>query len=430
MKRIRTSFFVFLFFVVLIITSVPIVNVSAGTTTDGFEFTVSSGRATITGYKGKAKSVIIPTKIDNNTVTAIGSEAFSECRTMVNVSIPDTITSIGDWAFYGCTALESVYIPMYVTDIGQGVFARCDSLAGIYVDSYNPTYDSRNDCNAVIETYSDTLIAGCKVSTVPSGTDKIDTYAFYGCKGLARINFPYGVTEISSNAFYACEGLTSLDFPDSVVTIDEGAFDSCIELKSVSIPESVTYIGRWVFSQCPELQAITVDKNNPQYDSRDNCNGIIRTSDDTLISGCKSTKIPDTVTTIGDGAFYGCSKLKSLTIPESVTYIGEDVFYDCLSLKNIYYKSIEENWKKITIDSTNNLKGVSVTYEEPVPSTEATEPETEVTETSSPEQEEKTKESDDVSLVKLFVGFGLVALIVICIVVMWFVIIKKLRNKE
>lgn len=121
-----------------------------------------------------------------------------------------------------------------------------------------------------------------------------------------------------------------------VTSIGVKAFFGSKALTSVTIPNSVTYIGENApFQYCPELISIKVESGNTKYDSRDNCNAIIETSSNTLIGGCKKTFIPNSVTSIGDYAFYGCSGLTSVTIPNSVTSIGERAFYDCSGLATI-----------------------------------------------------------------------------------------------
>ena len=292
-------------------------------------------------------SITIP-----NSVTSIGDYAFSECYRLTSITIPNSVTSIGDYAFYGCSGLTSITIPNSVTSIGDYAFSGCSGLTSI---------------------------------TIPNSVTSIGDYAFYGCSGLTSITIGNSVTSIGDYAFSECYSLTSVTignsvtsigdyaFPDSKwydnqpdglfyagkvlycykgtmpsntkIDIKEGttqirgyAFQGCKGLTSVTIPNSVTNIGERVFSGCSSLASIIVDKGNPYYDSRDNCNAIIETKSNTLISGCKNTIIPNSVTSIGESAFYNCSGLTSITVPESVSSIGYYAF-DGVKLRNIVVKA-------------------------------------------------------------------------------------------
>ncbi len=298
-------------------------------------------------------SVTIP-----NSVTSIGDNAFGGCSGLTSVNIPNSVTSIGYSAFIGCSGLTSVTIPNGVTSIGYGAFSRCSGRISIKVESSNGVYDSRNNCNAIIETSSNTLISGCKNTIIPNSVTSIGNYAFEGCSGLTSITIPNSVTSIGHYAFDGCSGLTSITIPNSVTSIGSSAFSGCCGLTSITIPNSVTSIGSSTFYRCSGLTSITipnsvtsigggafsscsgltsikVESGNSVYDSRNNCNAIIETSSNTLISGCKNTIIPNSVTSIGKSAFYGCSGLTSITIPNSVTSIGNDAFWGCKGLEEV-----------------------------------------------------------------------------------------------
>ena len=222
-------------------------------------------------------------------VTTIGDDAFWCCTGLTSINIPSSVTAIGHGAFSGCTGLTSVSIPASVTTIGNYAFAGCEGLASIKVEAGNIAYDSRENCNAIIETASNTLVAGCMNTTVPNS-----------------------VTAIGRSAFYGCTGLTSL-----------------------TIPASVTSIGEYAFSDCSGLASIKVEAGNTAFDSRENCNAIIETASNRLVAGCMNTTIPNSVTTIEFGAFSGCSGLTSISIPSSVTTIGDFAFKNCTGLKSI-----------------------------------------------------------------------------------------------
>ena len=291
-------------------------------------------------------------------VTSIGRFAFSGCKGLTSITIPDSVTIIDGFAFGWCSGLTNVTIGNGVTSIGERVFEGCTGLTNIVVDSANTVYDSRDNCNAIINTSTNELVVGCKSTVIPNtvtsigeqsfyncssltsiiipnSVTSIDRKAFYQCTGLTSVTIPNSVTSIGNQAFISCSGLTSVTIGNSVTSIGSSAFNSCSGLTSVTIPGSVTSIGDYAFSSCSGLTSIVVDSANTVYDSRDNCNAIINTSTNELIKGCKNTVIPNTVTSIGNSAFYGCTNLTSVSIPNSVTTIGNNAFGYCTGLTSI-----------------------------------------------------------------------------------------------
>lgn len=288
-------------------------------------------------YDFTGQSVQIPASVTNSgvnyRVAGIGDNAFAECDGVREISIPDGVTRIGQKAFYNCNALQRVNIPEGVDSIGQEAFMYCFMLDEIMVpssvtsigywaffncgfnmdnvsvDSENGVYDSRNDCNAIIETATNTLIFGCRSSVIPDDVVRIEDFAFSGAM-----------------------------------------------MKSLTIPANVVSIGMSVFVN-GYLERISVNIENPVYDSRNECNAIIETSTNTLVVGCDSTVIPESISNIGDGAFLGCDmanvsiplgvtsigryafgschKLTRVSIAESVTRIDTSAFYDCRQLEEI-----------------------------------------------------------------------------------------------
>ncbi|MBQ6765657.1 MAG: leucine-rich repeat protein [Paludibacteraceae bacterium] len=242
----------------------------------------------------------------------MGAAVFAYCSGLASILIHDGVGSIGESAFFECSSLTSIEIPSSVRYIGPKAFGSCSELSVITVDKNNTVYDSRDNCNAIIETATNVLVSGCKNTKIPNS-----------------------VTSIGKSAFIDCTEFSSIEIPNSVTSIGESAFKGCSGLTSIDIPSSVMSIGSTAFGLCTELNIITVDENNAIYDSRDNCNAIIETATNVLISGCKNTKIPNSVTSIGECAFYGCSGLTSLKVPNKVTEIGNDAFMDCSNLISI-----------------------------------------------------------------------------------------------
>ena len=231
-----------------------------------------------------------------------------------------SVTCIDEFAFAYCKSLKSVTIPESVTSISSYVFSGCTGLESIIVESGNTIYDSRDNCNAIIATSTNTLITGCKNTTIPNSVTSIGKWAFFGCSGLKSITIPNSVTSIGDDAFFNCTGLTSVTIPNSVTSIGNSAFRGCCGLTNVTIPNSVTSIGDYAFDYCSSLTSIT---------------------------------IPNSVTSIGRSAFSGCNGLTSITIPNSVTSIGYYAFYNCTGLTSVNISDLEA-WCKIDFGTSDS----------------------------------------------------------------------------
>ena len=290
------------------------------------------------GFTQPTGDLEIPSWVHHNGstyfVTSIGDYSFQGCN-LTSVTIGNYVTSIGVCAFYGCYTLTSLTIGDSVSSIGYEAFAGCRALASIEVLNGNTVYDSRDNCNAIIETASNTLIVGCKNTTIPNSVISIGRSAFCGCSDLTSVAIPNSITSIGNSAFSNCYNLTSVDIPNAVTLIGNEAFYCCTGLTLLTIPNSVTSIGELAFAFCLGLASIEVASGNTVYDSRDNCNAIIETASNTLIAGCKNTTIPNSVTSIGYASFWGCINLTSLTIPNSVTSIGDVAFQNCGGLTSL-----------------------------------------------------------------------------------------------
>ena len=286
-------------------------------------------------YCSGLTSITIP-----NSVTSIGGDAFYNCSGLTSVTIPNSVTSIGSHAFYRCHGLTSVTIPNSVTSIGNEVFAACSSLTSIIVESGNTVYDSRNNCNAIIETATNTLIAGCQSTIIPNSVTSIGESAFDDCSGLTSVTIPNSVTSIGEGAFVGCTSLTSIEIPNSVTRIGGSAFYDCSGLSSVTIPNSVTSIGEQAFYNCRSLTspiynahvfAFMPTSYSGAYTIPDGIESIAGGAFDEC-TGLTSVTIPNSVTSIGNYAFYNCSGLTSVTIGNSVTSIGRRAFQNCSGL--------------------------------------------------------------------------------------------------
>ena len=265
-------------------------------------------------------SITIP-----NSVTSIGSSAFSGCSSLTSIIIPNSVTRIGDYAFSGCSSLTSIIIPNSVTRIGDYAFHGCSGLTSITIPNSVTSIGS----SAFQVCSSLTSI------TIPNSVTSIGQMTFSGCSGLTSVTIGNSVTSIGHDAFSYCNGLTSITIPNNVTSIGSCAFIGCTSLTSITIPNSVTSIDHACFASCSGLNSIVVENGNTVYDSRENCNAIIETSSNTLLSGCKNTIIPNSVTSIGDYALWDCSGLTSIIIPKSVTSIGERAFHGCNGLTSV-----------------------------------------------------------------------------------------------
>jgi len=337
-----------------------------------------------------------------STLKSIGDYAFRESQ-LQNIIIPSSVESIGREAFRACQ-LQSLEIPSGVKSIGEEAFLlNSHSLNSIKVQSGNPNYDSRNNCNALIETATNRLLLGCKSTSLPNTVTGIGSYAFYGCSGLEEITIPNTVTWIGESVFsdcsglktvyfnagnceiendsygYSgsifpstlermvigdnvtaipdyflsnCSGLTSITIPNSVTSIGKSAFSGCSGLTSITIPNAVTSIGSSAFYGCSGLTSITIPNSVTSIGGSafSDCSGLtsitipnsVTTIESYTFSGCSGLTeitIPAAVTTIENGAFSGCSGLTEITIPAAVAYIGNRAFENCSSLKTVNYNA-------------------------------------------------------------------------------------------
>ncbi|MBQ1994965.1 MAG: leucine-rich repeat protein, partial [Clostridia bacterium] len=268
-------------------------------------------------------------------VVNLNEYTFSGCYSLVSITLPESLEKIGAGAFASCSSLEEIYIPENVSSIASGLFYNCSSLQKITVDSKNDYY--------------------CDENGVLFNKDKTTVMAFPQKHSATTYTVPDGVTYIDTYAFSECSNLTEIVIPDSAQSVGSSAFYYCRNIKKVSVPANLSYYND-AFYSCSNISEIVIRKGNgkmtdfntstyrytPWYVSRDEGltitleNGITNIGEYAFRNNKFSTiAIPDSVTEIGYGAFYNCSKLTSVTIPDSVTTIGESAFYNCNNLSKV-----------------------------------------------------------------------------------------------
>jgi len=283
------------------------------------------------GYNG-LKQVTI-----GNSVTSIGSWAFGDSGIII-IAIGNSVTTIKDNAFSYCSSLTTVTIGNSLTTIGSNIFLYCNSLTSINVDNGNTAYSSEDGVlfNKAKTTLLEYPTGKVGDYTIPNSVTTIGSYAFAGCRGLTTVTIGNSVTTIRNDAFRECANLKSVTIPNSVTSIGHGAFIGCVDLTSITIPNSVTSIGFSAFLDCKGLTSINVDNNNTAYCSED---GVLFNKTKTTLEQFPSGKtgtytIPNSVTSIGYGAFWNSTGLTSITIGNSVTSI-ESTFHGSSSLTSI-----------------------------------------------------------------------------------------------
>jgi len=260
-----------------------------------------------------------------NSLRIICDNAFEGCKKLETISLPDNLITIGEKAFNGCGLIENIKISKSVNRIGFGAFSNIDNLQSIIVDESNKYYDSRNKCNAIIETDSNTLIAGCSTTKIPFGIKKIDNCAFMGISIYPTIDIPDTILEIGDSAFRNCNNLESIIVPNSVLSIGKSAFSGCENIQSICLSNGITKIEDGTFLCCSNLNAIA---------------------------------IPTSVTCIGNSAFYACRNLSSIIIPDSVSIIEREAFDSCCQLTTIIILGNIEEIKDSSFEDCECLRNI------------------------------------------------------------------------
>ena len=297
-------------------------------------------------------SVIIP-----DSVTTIGNDSFAGCTSLTSIIIPDSVTTIGDYAFESCKSLTSITIPDSVTHIGYKAFHWSTNLQFNVYDNAYYLGNSNNPYRCLITSVND-QITSCEIHP---DTEIIAGGAFSYNKNLANINIPKAVSTICYRAFANCIALTNLTIPDSVMMLGEKSFESCAGLTHVTI--NAREIGIDAFDSCSALVYITIGNNvsivrsgafnlpskwRVVYYQGDVLGWLSIKFENGSSNPCWHSSafylnekkvtditIPDSVTSIGDYAFIGCTSLTSVIVPDSVITIGDSAFRRCTSLKSI-----------------------------------------------------------------------------------------------
>ena len=275
------------------------------------------------------------------TLVHIGDNAFSWCTSLNWITIPDNVTSIGSSSFSDCSNIKSIHIGKSLNEISgslfdlESSFENCSGIENINVSSENVTFDSREDCNAIIEKSTNRLILGCKKTIIPSSVTEIGNSAFKGCIGLTSIVIPDAVTSIGYEAFLGCTGLEEINLHDRINTIEDNAFVSCTGLKRVTIGKSVSSIGKGAFWGCKSLKLLNFNAVQ--------CAAFPRSSSPHFLTDFPFTDCSIEEIHIGDDVQsipkYFMEKVKTLTkldIGKSVTSIGDYAFDDCEGLNDVY----------------------------------------------------------------------------------------------
>ena len=263
-----------------------------------------------------------------SSVTSIADNAFKLCKGLKSIVIPEGVKTIGKSAFEGCSGLTAISLPASVESIGSGAFFECTGIRSIKVAQGNRVFDSREDCNAIVNTRTGELILACPSTKIPYGIKKIGYRAFYHCTLSNGLVIPEGIEEIADEAFAGCTGYSELVLPASLKKLGKDVFSE-IKVDMTSISAVMAMRGQ---NTKPTFTSIKVNPANKYFDSREDCNALIRTKDNTLLLACENSFIPQSVKAIGDGAFKGLKGSKEIVLPKGLEYVGDEAFANYVSV--------------------------------------------------------------------------------------------------
>lgn len=288
-------------------------------------------------YVSRYALASLKTVVISSDVTAIDSKAFEGCNDIDSIYWDYTGNANLSELFAGSADnVRGITIGPNVTSIATGSFKGFHNLQSLTVEPGNTVFDSRENCNGIVVTATNTLLIGCKTTTVPEG-----------------------ITRLEDNLFSWCYGPSTLVLPSTLREIGESALNGCSDLASLTIPENVQKIGTG-YTDLHKLTSISVDSRNPYYNSNGNCNAIIETATGMLILGCCNTVIPSGTTGLADYAFANQSQLEFLLIPSSVNAIGSYAFMNCSLLKSLIIPEGVDSIRDKTFSGCSSLEYLSV----------------------------------------------------------------------
>ncbi|MCR4848501.1 MAG: leucine-rich repeat domain-containing protein [Bacteroidales bacterium] len=277
------------------------------------------GQSAFEGCSG-VKAIKLPDKL-----VELGDLAFKDCKSLVSVKIPDGVTRIPDELFYNCLQLRECILSESVIEIGDSAFCGCKHLNHLSIPDSVRNIGLRAFCDC----------SGLNAVVIPQSVTEICEGTFRGCYGLSKVSLPESIINIEDEAFMNCSNIVDFVLPNSLNTIGQKAFWGCSRIKRVVIPSGVVEIGNRAFASCKQLVSIIVDSDNPIYDSRNNCNAIIRSDSGILVQGCNHSVLSKTIKTIGQYAFQDCNRITSIVIPDTVAVIETEAFSNCHNLTEV-----------------------------------------------------------------------------------------------
>lgn len=303
-------------------------------------------------------------------VVSIAQFAFIGCDNLTSITFPESLELIEHRAFWTCNGLTSITIPKSVWHINQQAFGYCYNLRTISVDSENVHYDSRDNCNAIIDSYANTIIRGTAQTVIPESVKGIGDFAFSGCLSMKSFNIPEGVSSIGSYAFCQCNNLVSVNIPQSVNIIGEYAFYNCNNLTSVELPQNVAEIKDYTFAYCEKLLSVSfpdglMSIGNSAFSYCSSLKSIAMPNSVERVGSkaflycleLETLFISESLDTIGDFAFRQNQRIKEVIIPNSVTHIGVGSFFNCLSLQTL---TIGKNVKTLADEAFAGIRSISI----------------------------------------------------------------------